>query len=150
MKAKRHDQIRELIKTYDIDTQEELLRRLKEANYDVTQATVSRDIKELRLVKVLTSKGKYRYSTGQENSSDISTKFLSLFSDSVISVESAQNMLVIKCMIGMAQAVCATMDANSLQGFIGTLAGEDTIFVVCKTSEIATEKQAELKKLINN
>lgn len=149
MKTRRHGKILDLIKQYDIDTQEELLRCLREAGYDVTQATVSRDIKELRLVKVLSSKGKYRYSTGQENARDISTKFYSLFGDSVLTVEAAQNILVIKCMTGMAQAVCAAMDANALQGFVGTLAGEDTIIVICKNNEVAAEKQDELRKLIN-
>lgn len=149
MKNRRHSKIQELIKQYDIDTQEELLRKLKEDGFDVTQATVSRDIKELRIVKTLSSKGRYRYSTGKENSKDISTKFISLFADSVLSVEAAQNILVIKCMTGMAQAVCAAMDANSIQGFVGTLAGDDTIIVICKTTEIALEKQEELKKMIN-
>ncbi len=148
MKAKRHDKIKELIKRFDIDTQEELLVRLRESGCDVTQATVSRDIKELRLVKVLSSKGKYRYSTGNENSKDISTKYISLFNDSVLSVEAAQNMLVIKCMSGMAQAVCAAMDANNIQGFLGTLAGDDTIFVICKSTEIAIDKMEELRKMI--
>ena len=147
MKARRHDKILELIKEHDIETQDELLRYLREAGFDVTQATVSRDIKELRLVKALSSSGSYKYSTSGEGSLDMSSKFYSLFSDSVLSVESAQNMLVIKCLNGMAQAVCASMDAMVWSGFVGTLAGEDTIFVVCRTNEAAKAAQEEFRKL---
>lgn len=150
MKTRRHEEIKSLITKFDIETQEELLKKLFDAGYDVTQATVSRDIKELRLAKTLSSKGKYRYSTGQENSKDISTKMYSLFADSVLSVDFAQNLIVIKCVTGMAQAVCASMDANMISAFMGTLAGDDTIFIVCKTSEIAAEKTEELKELIVN
>ncbi len=149
MKTRRHAKILELIREYDIDTQEELLRYLREGGFDVTQATVSRDIKELRLVKTLSHTGKYKYSTGMDNSSDISSKFYSLFADSVISVEAAQNLLVVKCMTGMAQAVCASMDAVYWQNFVGTLAGDDTIFIVCRSEAAAQETQEELRKLIS-
>ncbi len=149
MKTRRHAKILELIREYDIDTQEELLRYLREGGFDVTQATVSRDIKELRLVKTLSHTGKYKYSTGMDNSSDISSKFYSLFADSVVSVEAAQNLLVVKCMTGMAQAVCASMDAVYWQNFVGTLAGEDTIFIVCRSETAAVEAQDELRKLIS-
>lgn len=108
MKTRRHAKILELIKEYDIDTQDELLRYLRENGFDVTQATVSRDIKELRLVKTLSRSGKYRYSTGSDTISDMSSKFYSLFSDSVLSVEAAQNMLVVRCMTGMARR-CAPL-----------------------------------------
>ena len=143
MKTRRHAKILELIKAQDIDTQEELLRNLRACGFDVTQATVSRDIKELRLVKSLSPNGKYKYSTGRDNARDIS-----LFGDSVMSVEAAGNMIVVKCMTGMAQAVCASMDTLHFPDFIGTLAGEDTILIICKTDEIAEEKQNELRKLI--
>ena len=149
MKTRRHAKILDLIKEHDIDTQDELLRCLRENGFDVTQATVSRDIKELRLVKTLSSKGKYRYSTGRDNARSISSKFYSLFGDSVVSVEAAQNIIVIKCLTGMAQAVCAAMDTLNFSGVVGTLAGEDTILVVCKTNELADERQEEFKKLIN-
>lgn len=148
MKTRRHAKILELIKAQDIDTQEELLRNLRACGFDVTQATVSRDIKELRLVKTLSGNGKYKYSTGRENTRDISSKFYSLFGDSVMHVEAAGNLIVVKCAVGMAQAVCASMDTLSFPDFIGTLAGEDTILIICKTPEIAEDKQNELRKLI--
>ena len=149
MKTRRHAKILELIKEHDIDTQDELLRHLREEGFDVTQATVSRDIKELRLVKTLSRSGKYKYSTGSETTNDMSAKFYSLFSDSVLSVEAAMNMLVVKCMTGMAQAVCASLDSMHWPGFVGTLAGDDTIFIVCRTEGDALETQEEFRKLIN-
>ena len=149
MKTRRHAKILELIKAQDIETQEELLRNLRACGFDVTQATVSRDIKELRLVKsVFPRTESSKYSTGRDNARDISSKFYSLFGDSVMSVEAAGNMIVVKCMTGMAQAVCASMDTLHFPDFIGTLAGEDTILIICKTDEIAEEKQNELRKLI--
>lgn len=149
MKTRRHAKILELIKEHDLETQDELLRYLREEGFDVTQATVSRDIKELRLVKALGKNGGYKYSTGAEGAIDMSSKFFSLFSDSVLAVEAAQNMLVIKCMNGMAQAVCAAMDAMVWNNFVGTLAGEDTIFVVCRSDAAAKAAQEDFRKLLN-
>ncbi len=149
MKTRRHDQILELIKEHDIETQDELLRYLRDSGFDVTQATVSRDIKELRLVKAMSHTGKYKYSLGGEAVNDMSSKFYSLFADSVLSVESAMNMVVVKCLNGMAQAVCASMDTMYWQGFLGTLAGEDTIFIVCRSEAAAREAQEEFSKLMN-
>lgn len=149
MKTRRHAKILELIKEQDIDTQDELLRHLRESGFDVTQATVSRDIKELRLVKTLSRSGKYKYSTGGESVNDISSRFPSLFSDSAISAEAAQNLVVVKCMNGMAQAVCAALDASQPHNFIGTLAGEDTILIVCRSEASALEIQDEFRKMIN-
>lgn len=148
MKTRRHAKILELIRDYDLETQDELLQHLREAGFDVTQATVSRDIKELRLVKILSGNGRYKYSTGNDSNIDMSSKFYSLFTDSAVAVDAAMNMLVIKCMNGMAQAVCASMDAMTWKDFVGTLAGEDTIFVVCRTEAAALEAQDELRKML--
>ena len=148
MKTRRHAKILELIREHDIETQDELLRHLREAGFDVTQATVARDIKELRLIKTLSGSGRYKYSTGSDGSADMSSKFHSLFTDSALSVDYAMNMLVIKCMNGMAQAVCASMDAMYWKDFVGTLAGEDTILVVCRTEAAARKAMEELQKLI--
>ena len=148
MKTRRHAKILELIQEHHIDTQEELLCCLKDEGYDVTQATVSRDIKELRLLKTLGSDGKYRYSTGKTDTLDISSKFYTLFSDSVLSVDYANNIAVIKCMTGMAQAVCAAMDSIHWDGVVGTLAGDDTIFVLCRNENGAVNLVSEFKKLL--
>ena len=150
MKAKRHAKILELISEYEIDTQEELLRRLREQGFDVTQATVSRDIKELRLVKTLSGDGRYRYATGaKESSVDMSFKFHAIFSESVNSVDCAGNIVVIKCYTGMANAACAALDSIHWNGVVGTLAGDDTIFVLIRSEERAIELMSELKNLLN-
>ncbi|HHV31202.1 arginine repressor [Caproiciproducens sp. LBM24188] len=148
MKTRRHAKILELISQYNIDTQEELLRLLRQGGFDVTQATVSRDIKELRLVKTLSEDGKYKYSIGTDNTKDFSSKFYSLLVDSTVSINYACNLVVIKCLSGMAQAVCASMDSMHWNGVVGTLAGEDTIFVACKSEAEAENMVAELKKMI--
>lgn len=148
MKTRRHTKILELIGEHQVDTQEELLKRLKESGFDVTQATVSRDIKELRLVKILSAEGKYRYATSQEPSKDMSGKFYSLFEDSAIEVDNAMNIVVVKCLTGMANAVCAALDSLHWEKVVGTIAGDDTIMVLCKTEETARELTAEFRKLI--
>jgi transcriptional regulator of arginine metabolism len=148
LKTRRHAKILELINEYAIDTQEELLRRLREDGLDVTQATVSRDIKELRLVKTLSNDGKYKYSSGKDNAKDYSSKFYSLLADSAVSINFAGNLVVIKCLTGMAQAVCASMDSMHWDGIVGTLAGDDTIFVAAKNEAYAEQLVAELKKMV--
>lgn len=148
MKKRRHEKILELIGSHSVDTQEELLRLLRQEGFEVTQATVSRDIKELRLVKAQTGSGKYRYTAPKDGSRDMSSRFFSLFSDNTVSVQSACNMVVIKCLTGMAQAVCAAMDSLHWEGIVGTLAGDDTIFVVMKEPECAERFSAELRRII--
>ena len=138
MKAKRHAKLLELIHNNDIYTQEDLMRHLQSAGFDVTQATVSRDIKELRLVKMLSGNGKYKYSTGKEP----------LFADAIESIEPAMNMIAVKCMPGMAQAICVALEAMYLSGIVGTLAGDDTIFILCKDIVAANETTVQLKNIM--
>lgn len=146
MKSSRHAKILEIISEYPVETQDELLSRLKTEGYKVTQATISRDIKDLRLVKTLGSDGKYRYSEAQAGSSDIRSNFEQLFVSSVISVDSAQNIVVIKTLSGMANAVCASLDTTGNSAIVGTIAGDDTIFVACRTNELARSLAADLKQ----
>ena len=148
MKTRRHTKILELIQQNDIDTQDELLRLLRDDGFDVTQATVSRDIKELRLIKTLSGDGKYKYASGKETVKDISSKFFSLFADSAVTVDRGGNIVCVKCLTGMAQAVCASMDTIHWDGVVGTLAGDDTIFILCRDEDIAVQHLGELKKLI--
>jgi transcriptional regulator of arginine metabolism len=148
MKERRHAKILELIGKFSIDTQEELLRRLREEGFEVTQATVSRDIKELRLIKALSPDGKYQYSTGQESSKDLSSKFAFLLADNAVSVSFVGNILVIKCLTGMANAVCAAMDLVEWEGIVGTLAGDDTIFVLMQNEEEAGRLCGVLQKML--
>lgn len=148
MKTRRHARILDLISEYAIETQDELLNRLKAEGYKATQATISRDIKDLRLVKTLGSDGKYKYVSATKNSTDIRSNFSGLFSSSVNSVDFAQNMVVIKTLSGMAQAVCAALDSVDYPSIVGTIAGDDTIFIVCRSSDLAVNLTEELKKLI--
>ena len=146
MKAKRHAKILELIEEFDIDTQEELQDRLNQAGFTVTQATVSRDIKELRLIKTLSPNGNYRYTTHGEKGGrvDLSFKF---HAEAVNSIDYAQNLVVIKCYTGMANAACAALDSIRWDGLVGTIAGDDTILLVMKDTESAQGITEELNKL---
>lgn len=150
MKLRRHEKILELIGSRDIDTQEGLLKALSAEGFDVTQATVSRDIKELRLVKTLSSNGEYKYTTGKVETKDISSKFYSLFADSVLNVCEAGNLCIVKTPAGLAQAVCAAMDPLEFKGIAGTIAGDDTIFIACVSDSAAQELTIELKKLLTS
>lgn len=146
MKSKRQTAILEIIQTKKIDTQEELMRALQERGFPVTQATVSRDIKELRLIKVQDGGGMYHYSVVRQETKHISSKFSAIFSDAVVSVDDACNLVVVKCHAGMAQAACAALDSLHWPTVIGTLAGDDTFVCITKSPEEAVALVAELKK----
>lgn len=141
MKKNRHEAILSLISKNDIGTQEELMIRLNELGYKVTQATVSRDIKALKLIKTPVSSGQYKYSYVKGESDDFSGKYYSILSHSVTDVKYAGNMAVVKCYSGMAQAACAAMDNLEIENIVGTLAGDDTIFVLCSDENAAAEFQ---------
>lgn len=149
MKVRRHAKILEIINQYDVDTQEELLQRLRESGFEATQATISRDIKALRLVKTLSPKGNYCYKAHTQEEPNMSSKFYSIFQESVVHMDYAGNILCIKCLTGMANAVCATLDSMHWDGVVGTLAGDDTIFVLLRTDESAAGLLTELKNLTN-
>lgn len=146
MKSGRHAKILEIISEYPVETQDEIINLLKKSGYKATQATISRDIKDLRLVKTLGSDGKYRYVSAASPNSDLRSNFMQLFSGSVTSVDSAQNIVVIKTLSGMANAVCAAMDSTDNAAIVGTIAGDDTIFVACRTTESAAELTNTLKQ----
>ena len=149
MKSKRHAKILELIESYAIDTQEELQNRLQECGFKVTQATVSRDIKELRLIKTQSPDGQYHYAVNaKEGTVDMSLKFHTIFTESVIKVDCAGHMVVVKCYTGLANAACAALDSIHWNGVVGTLAGDDTIFILMRNSENAEEFVAQLSRLL--
>lgn len=147
MKVKRQAKILEIIQSRSIETQDELIRALEEAGYRATQATVSRDIKELRLIKILNGDGKYCYSVMKVGGEQAPTKFMSIFHDAVSSIDFAGNLVVVKCLSGMAQAACAAMDSLQWESVVGTLAGEDTFVCITRTNECAVELAEQLKKL---
>ena len=148
MKRKRHALILKLIEEKPISTQEELLEYLCNHDFDVTQATVSRDIKELRLIKITDSNGRYRYSLPQEKLSDLSSKFQMIFNSAIISVDYAMNIVCINCHSGMAQGACSALDNMGYSEIVGTVAGDDTIFVLCRSEETAGKMTEEFKSFI--
>ena len=149
MKFQRQLKILEQIDKYAIETQEELSEKLRESGIEVTQATVSRDIKELRLVKLLTENGSYRYaSSTKEASATVSSKFRIIFKESVISVEGAGNIVVVKTLSGMANAAAAAIDAMRFSDMVGTLAGDDTIFIIARTPDACEYLVQELNKML--
>ena len=148
MKLRRHEAIIDLVNNQDINTQEELMENLQKQGFKVTQATVSWDLNELRIFKALGKDGKYRYSTGCRNALDKTSGFESLFASSVEEVDSAENIVVIKTMTGMAQAVCMSLDNIDFENIVGTIAGDDTIFVLCRNLKATEEMLNKFRKLI--
>ena len=127
--------ITRLIAAQNIETQEELAGILREHGFSVTQATVSRDIKELRLVKVLTSEGRYRYATVEKAEADMQERFIQMFTNCVLSVNSAGNLIVLKTLTGSASAAAEAIDGFQWPEIIGTIAGDNTILVIIKNIE---------------
>lgn len=150
MKKSRQKLIIDLVEAYSIGTQEELLAMLAERGYDVTQATVSRDVKELRLTKTLDDKGDYRYTVEKNATDDTVSKFNSIFSESVISTDYAGHMCVVRCYAGLAQAACAAFDSMNFNQVLGTLAGDDTIFILCKDEKDASIITATINKMLKS
>ena len=149
MKKRRQAKILELISSNDIETQEELQDMLSSFGFEVTQATISRDIKELRLVKDLSSKGRYVYSTGKKNSESFTRRAGGIFSESIIKLDYAMNIIVIKCFSGMAGAVCAAIDSMEHSEILGSIAGDDTIFLLCRSEEIAHDLTLTIRKILD-
>ena len=149
MKFQRQTKILELIEKEPLETQEELSARLREAGFDTAQGTVSRDIKELRLIKVMTADGTYRYATAAaEQEGGMQTRVRRIFRESVTSVAVAQNMVVIKTLPGLANAAGYAIDAMREPTVIGTLAGDDTVFCVMRDNEAAAEFRENALKLL--
>ena len=148
MKKKRHKLILELIEKYDISTQEELLVMLRDKGCDVTQATVSRDVKEMRLLKTLGANGVYKYTAEKVADNSYTGMFDALFQSAMTKVDYAGNICVIKCSPGLAGAACATIDAMNVHEVVGTIAGDDTIFMLCRTSDEARGVAEALNRMI--
>lgn len=148
MKYNRHAKILEIIDNNDIETQDELCEKLKEMGYNVTQATVSRDIKELKLVKVMADGGNYKYAVMQDVDNLISDKLLAVFSHAFVSADYANNIIVVKTLPGMAQAVASTIDSMKLQEILGTIAGDDTLIIIVRTERYAEELVDKFTRLV--
>lgn len=151
MRSQRHQMIMKLVSEKHIDTQESLQAELAKHGFSVTQATVSRDIKELSLIKTIAPDGSYRYSIPSLKKSGMQeggSAVLGFISDSVLSVDYAGNTVVVKCHSGMAQAVCAKLDSTGLDNVVGTLAGDDTIFILMRTESDAQRLLKELNSIL--
>ncbi len=148
MKVGRQAKIIELIGKYDIETQEELCEKLIESGYEVTQATVSRDIRALKLMKVADSNGKSVYKASSGNT-DFSQKYLNILKNGFVSMDMAQNILVIKTVSGMAMAVAAAIDSLNYREVVGCIAGDDTIMVAVRTVDGCLDVMQKIKAIID-
>ena len=148
MKKNRHRQIVEIINKYDVETQEDLANYLKEAGFDVTQATVSRDIRELKLTKVSNGRGKQRYIVLNQPHAHMEDRFIRVLRDGFVSMDMAQNILVVKTVAGMAMAVAAAIDALNFPEVVGCIAGDDTIMIAVRTIEDTKNLMDKIHKMV--
>lgn len=149
MKSKRHAKILEIIRKNEVETQEELCAKLNQEGYSVTQATVSRDIRELKLTKVSTDNGKQKYMAITEKREDMREKFVRIFRDGFVSMDMAQNILVIKTVSGMAMALAAALDAMDFDEIVGSIAGDDTIMCAVRSSQDTANVMNRLRRMMN-
>lgn len=150
MKVRRQSKIIELINKYNIETQEELADLLTEAGFNVTQATISRDIRELKLTKVAVDQGKQKYIVLQNQEVKLSEKYVRVLRDGFLSMDMAQNLLVIKTVSGMAMAVAAAIDALHISGIIGCIAGDDTIMCAIRSTDETHVVMQKINKLVQS
>ena len=148
MKSVRHALILQLIDTMDIETQEELADALRRRGMDVTQATVSRDIKELRLVKELSEKGRYKYTTSERGDRNQGNRYIRIFAESVISIASAENLIVIKTLTASANAAAEAIDNLRWPEIVGTLAGDNTIFIALQSKAMVDTVSDRFRSLL--
>lgn len=150
MKKSRHEKIIELIGKYEIETQEELADRLKAEGYQVTQATVSRDIRELKLSKIAGAGGRQKYVVYEQEDHQLGDKYIRVLKDGYVSMDRAQNILVMKTVSGMAMAVAASVDAMKMPEIVGCIAGDDTIMMAIRTVEDTIAVMDKIKEMIGN
>lgn len=150
MKVSRHAKIIELISQNDIETQEELAEYLNNAGFKVTQATVSRDIRDLKLTKVSLNGGKQKYVIHRQDEDGMSEKYIRVLRDGYMSMDMAQNILVIKTVSGMAMAVAAALDAMDCHEIVGSIAGDDTIMCAVRTVEDTTALMGRLRRIMED
>ncbi|MCM1057298.1 MAG: arginine repressor [Firmicutes bacterium] len=148
MKKLRHEKIAEIIQKYDVETQEELAGRLREAGFAVTQATVSRDIREMKLSKVSAGGAGQKYVILEQGDGPVGDKYIRVLKDGFVSMDRAQNILVIKTVSGMAMAVAAALDALQFAEVVGCIAGDDTIFVAVRTAEETRRLMEKVRGLV--
>ncbi|MBQ1261176.1 MAG: arginine repressor [Clostridia bacterium] len=146
MKTKRQEAILEIIEKYDVDTQDTLIEKLREYGYIATQTTVSRDIKQLKLVKSTTGSGAYKYVQAKNAEVKATPVLSSAITDSVVKIEAAQNIVVVKTHAGLANAVAVCIDSTHIDGIVGSVAGDDTVLLVIKDNQLADDAVTHLKR----
>ena len=149
MKSKRHEKILELIRDNDIETQEQLLQQLQECGFNTTQATISRDIKQMHLFKEPVGQGVYKYAvSGNRTRLNFAEKLRTIFRESITSIAYAQNIVVIKTMPGLASAACSALDNMDITYMVGSLAGDDTAFLLMRDADSAASFCEEIKEML--
>ena len=148
MKTRRQAKILELIQQNNVETQEELSAYLEREGYQVTQATVSRDIRELKLTKIATDSGRQKYAVIADADTGMLEKYARVLREGYVSMDIAQNILVIKTVSGMASAVCAAIDAMKMNEVVGSIAGDDTLICIIRTNDDAVMTMKKLRKLV--
>lgn len=147
-RSARQSKILELISTKEIETQDELARELKNANFEITQATISRDIKELGLTKILSSSGKYKYCFVGSDEQVISNKYITIFKEAVISIKVAMNLVVIKTMKGLGGSTASFVDKLNIAELMGAVNGDDTVIMIFPTTTLASDAVMTLNNMI--
>ncbi|RBP61796.1 ArgR family transcriptional regulator [Alkalibaculum bacchi] len=151
MKISRQSKLLEIIENDPIETQEELARRLKESGFNVTQATISRDIKELKIIKVLNEEGKYHYAPFRDTNSEgneVNERIVNVFREAVISIDYSGNMIVLKTLSGTAMGATAAIDAMALPDVVGCIAGDDTIFALARSEDKVANLVTRFRKMM--
>ena len=147
-RSSRQSKILELISTHDIASQDELVACLKAANFDITQATISRDIKELGLIKIIGSDGRYKYALMDNDDKPVSNKNISIFKESVISIKYANNLCVLKTVKGLACGICAMIDKLNIENVLGSVYGDDTVMIILPNIQNAEMACKTLEQLV--
>ncbi len=148
MKKKRHEKIIDLITQYEVETQEELVDRLRADGYEVTQATVSRDIRELKLSKIPNGKGRQKYVSFREEETHLGDKYARVLKEGYVSMELAQNLLVLKTVSGMAMAVAAAVDAMKIEEIVGCIAGDNTVMMAMRSVQDARIVMEKIGRMV--
>jgi len=138
-RSSRQSKILEIIKAKEIETQDDLVRELRALNFDITQATISRDIKELGLIKIMTDDKRYKYAYVDSSEQKVSGKYMGIYKEAIISIKNAQNLVVIKTLKGVANAISSFVDKLSLKNVLGTTYGDETVMVICPNNAEALE-----------
>ncbi len=138
-RSSRQSKILEIIKAKEIETQDDLVRELRALNFDITQATISRDIKELGLIKIMTDDKRYKYAYVDSSEQQVSGKYMGIYKEAIISIKPAQNLVVIKTLKGVAGAISSFVDKLNMKNVLGTTYGDETVMVICPDSAEAND-----------